>query len=483
MKSVGFIQAQIGDTETIYPKINIKKETQYISIGNLFMVNDKIYTLTCNHCIKNTVNHEFIFNNKIFSCTLKIFSEELELALLEIHGLKISTDLLNINDLDLKIQTSDTKMILYTLNIDDYIEHQQCNPMAIECFNYRMVYKKMESLNIPELPSILMQASIITEMDMHGMSGSLIFANGKILGMLSNIKNSDMYVIPSRTIYRFLMEFIKTNNFVGLCTIVGDTQIIEFETDEGKQLKGIHILNTLNIDYNNYPYTQNRSKCSNFKLDDIIINIDNKEIVEDGKVYDDFLQTYINYQSYISLNYICGDEIKFNIMRCVNIKLSDYKEQKLLIRARPLNSIKYIPLMSTNNIFTYNGLVFGIINENIIKEYNNVGINIGYSLREYYINNPYRNEQLDVIVLLDINKNGLDKKIIEKIDSIGLPVHHISEKEYAIPVIKKINKHKITSLEKLKEILVLQLKNTIYITMNNINIKIQMNNKQIIDIQ
>lgn len=482
MNSIGFLHAYIDNNALIFPKTNITTETQYISIGNLFMINNQIYILTCNHCIKNTIKQNFIFNDKKFNCTLKFSSDELELALLEIHDLNIKYTPLTITDLDMEIKTKIKNVLIVTLDIDDFINGNSSEKISIECSKYRMDYKKIESLNMPELPVITMEINNDIHMDMHGISGSLVYHENKILGIVSKTINNELSIIPARNIYRFLSEIITTNNFNGLCTIIGDISMINFETEEGITLNGLCLNNTLNINYNDFEYNEKNTRCINLKLDDIIFNIGGKSITDTGFIFDDKLGSNIKYNTYISLNYSCGNEIPLHIMRCTNIKKQDYTEKSIILRARPLNSLKYIPLKSKYNTFEFNGLTFGEMSENIINDYIDVGIHLGYSLKEYYINNPYRNEKIHIVVLLDIDKN-VHKQLIDKIITSGLPLLHIKEKEYGIPIIKKVNKHKITSLDKMKNILSQQTKNTIYLNIDNRNIKILIENNQIIDIQ
>ena len=483
MESIGFLQAYVGNHELIYPKKG-NGESQYISIGNLFTINNRVYVLSCNHCVKNTMKQTFIINDKKFSCILKFFSDELELALLEVLDLTVKYTSLSIDDLDMEVKTKVQYIYINTLDIDDFIEHKTPNKITIECSNYRMECKKVESLNIPELPVITLEIDSDIKIDMHGISGSLVYYDDKILGIVSKIIGTELNIIPGRNIYRFLTEIIRTNEFNGLCTIIGDIKMINFEREDNKPMDGLYITDTFDINYNDYNYMKKNTKCLNLRNEDIIFNIDNKNITVNGCVYDILLQTNITYQAYIALNYICGDEIPLKIMRCTNVKTNDYKEKSISLCARPLNSLKYIPLTSNNRILTYNGLVFGEINENIINEYIDVGIHLGYSLKEYYINNPYRNGPIHIVVLLDIDKNNLKKNISDKINTYGLPLLHIKEKEYGIPIVKKINKHKITSLDKMKSILDKQSKNTIYLNIDDIkNIKFQIEDNQLIDLQ
>ncbi|ARF11751.1 hypothetical protein Klosneuvirus_2_187 [Klosneuvirus KNV1] len=483
MESIGFLQAFANSNELIYPKVNTSTTTQYISIGNLFEINNRVYVLSCNHCIKHTMKQNFIINDKNFQCTLKFFSDELELALLEIHNLNTKYTLLTIADLEMEVNTKVKNVLINTLDIEDYLEHKPAKQITIECSKYRTEYKKLESLNMPELPVITMEINNDIKIDMHGISGSLVYYDNKIIGIVSKNIDNKLSVIPGRNIYRFLTEIIKTNEFNGLCTIIGDISIVNFETDEGKSVNGLQVDDTLNINYNDFEYKEKNTKCLNLKTNDVIFKIDSKNITDNGYIFDDKLQSYIDYRTFISLNYICGDEISLRIMRCTDIKNNDYKEKSIVLRARPLNSLKYIPLISKNNIFEYHGLVFGEISENIINDYIDVGIHLGYSLKDYYINKPYRNDQIQIVVLLDIDKN-IHKYLIDKINLNGLPLLHIKDKEYGIPIIKKINKHKITSLEKMKNILSKQPKNIIYLDIDDIKkIKIQIENNQIIDIQ
>ena len=129
-----------------------------------------------------------------------------------------------------------------------------------------------------------------------------------------------------------------------------------------------------------------------------------------------------------------------------------YKEKKIKIKARPLYSLKYIQISFNNNLYNYNGLIFAELSEDIINNYMNVGIYIGLSVSNYYLNKPYRSDIEYLIVLIDIDKTVLSNDILSSVNEIGLPLID-NNKMHSIPYIKKINKKKIHTLNELKQIL------------------------------
>jgi hypothetical protein len=116
--------------------------------------------------------------------------------------------------------------------------------------------------------------------------------------------------------------------------------------------------------------------------------------------------------------------------------------------------MKYIPISGNPKILSISGFIFAELSEDIINDYINVGIYIGLSVSEYYLRNPYRNDNKKVIVLIGINKQELKKQDIKEVNKLGLPLINTSGNYYSIPVVHKINNKNIPTLEHMEKLLV-----------------------------
>jgi hypothetical protein len=267
---------------------------------------------------------------------------------------------------------------------------------------------------------------------------------------VSAIENSKLKVIPSVTIMRFIDEIRLTNRFNGICTIVGKFTKCDFELTENNKQYGVLIEDNYDINYNNYDYKDKHSYM-NPRKNDIIVKIEDSEITKTGKIYDKCTGVELDFQTYLALNFTCGDTVSMTILRCNKKRNDDYKEKKIVIRARPIESMKYVQITFNGLIVDYKGFLFIEMSEDIILNYYNLGIDIGQFLDKYLIVTPYRNEQEHIVVLIDIDKNRISKKNLDIVNTTGLPLMNKTEKYYMIPILKKINKKRIFNLKDLKQ--------------------------------
>jgi len=169
-------------------------------------------------------------------------------------------------------------------------------------------------------------------------------------------------------------------------------------------------------------------------------------------------------------------------MRCTSGN-NDYKKKKITLRARPLFSLKYIPISFNNNLYEYKGLIFAELSEDIINNYINVGIYIGMSVADYYLTKPYRSEIEYLIILVDINKTTLNNNLLKSINELELPLIN-NNKSYSIPYITKVNKKKVCTLDELKIIMESNNDNIIKLDVHNSNkLKIVIKNNEIEEIK
>jgi hypothetical protein len=471
MSFIGKIEA-VTTTQLAHRFVSHDQENKkilYRSTGNIFNISNTDYVLTCFHCIKNTTLQ--MFNN--IECKICFVSDEMELALLSINSKPINgfatTDLhcdLNIETEKLEIVTSNKKL--------------KCKFNSIQ--NDK---NNMASLNLPILPfiTVTLIKSYTDISELAGISGSLLMSNKRILGMVTAIKKSIVYVIPSCVIAKFINEIKLYGKLGGLCTLIGKFTKCNFMTESKTKVHGICVEDTLNINYNGYPYDNNDVIGNNLKREDVIIKVNELPIDKEGSIYDSQLNKAINFRTYIAFNYACGNFIQLQIMRMSQTK-KEHKLKKIIIRARPLNSLKYIPITFNNYAYNYKGLIFVELSEDIINDYLESGIFVGQSVGKYYLDKPYRSDSSYVIALIDIKKKQLNNELVNSINRIGLPLINTKAKFYSIPYVSKLNNKKVNTLAEFEKVMETNSEITIKMHVNEShNIKIIIKNRDVCEIK
>lgn len=465
MDGIGILYA-ISDSNAltfpvIFDKNRYPEKLKNVNIGNLFTINNKIYVLTCLHCVKNTMEQFIIIGGTHYKCKVKFISDELELACLEVINFGDRPDkIFTILDLDNDLSKVGSKVNVQTYNIDDFCGTNELNEMVLEAKIVELIdsnLDKLKSINIPIIPryALKLDKKFNDICELSGLSGSLILnREEKIIGIVSGIENSLINVVPACIIWRFLNEIKLSHSFSGLCSLVGKFTQCDFTKENSTEnIYGYFVDHTYDINYNNYKYKLSNQIGMNLKKGDIIIEINNIKMNDKWKIFDNKLNYGIDFRTYIALNFMCGDKIPLKIMRYKKNDPTDYDEKKIFILSRPLNSMRFIPISFNNNIITIDGFTFIELSEDIINTYMNMGVYIGKSFAEYYIINPYRNDNEYIIILLDVDKSSVDKTILEHINEFGLPLINLRNNEYSMATITRVNKKKILNLDELKNIL------------------------------
>lgn len=478
---MGIISAKFNQKNKPYSlQVGTENKTiTYLNNGIPFLINDKMYILTCYHCIKNTFDQEFTLQNTKYKTGIEFISDELELALLSFESLNVhSSNYYSLEDLHQSLNIRVKSFELLAMNV---ITKKK---LVMDCKFKTVEFKKnnIVSKNIPELPFIVvtLTGNYIDVSELKGLSGSILYANKKIYGILSHINDSDMYIIPSCTINRFINEIIHRNAFYGICTIVGQYTDCDFDV-ENKKTYGIYMDNVLNINYNNFSQN-NTVNGGKIKDNDIIVQIGNETFNDKCQLYDKTLECYVNLRTYVVFNYMAGELIPLHIMRPQKDK--QYTKKKLQLKARPLNTMKYVPITSNPEILEISGFIFGELSEDLINDYIRMGIYIGLSVGEHYLTKPYRNDNESVIILIGINKKVLSHSELKIVNRLGLPLVKESNNYYNIPVINRINKKKVNTIEQMKMLIFDPTEKIIQLKIHNNNgIRITVQNQKIIKIK
>lgn len=403
-----------------------------INTGNVFELNDNKFVLTCYHCIKNSHNNKLLMSeNKSYSSSIISTSPELELGLLQLDN--INHFAYNINDFITSPLENSQIFTIETYDIDEYIKSKRCIPLNIDCTFHDIIQSSHLSLNIPKMPFIrvILNRKYNDISQLSGISGSIVKSHDKIIGIVSSIIEKYVYIIPSHTIIRFLTEFISTNNFKGITPLTIQYKTCIFDNNElpSKAIYGILVTNTYGI------------KNALLK-NDIIIEINHIQLNVNNINNMDF-------NTYIILNFKSGENIPLKIARLKKKSTHEYNEKDIIIQARSLDSIKYIPMEFNNKVYEFSHMIFIELSEDIINYYVDLGIFTGQSVKDKYIDTPYHNSESKIIIMININKTQLLPKIKKIVTDIGLPIVPIKNKQCSFTIVKKINGNVIDNLEDL----------------------------------
>lgn len=447
----GILMAQCYQN-IIKPDDHTKKITQ-VNIGNIFEINDNKFVLSCYHCIKNAYSTTLVLgNNKSYECSVVSTAPELELGLLSISNQEKETgNMFTLDSFDVSLSGFKENQVfkIGTCDINKYIgssrinKTNEINKMDLECTFYDIIQSSHISLNMPKMPFIRVNLNDkyndISQLS--GISGSIVRLanNNKIIGIVSSIIDTHVYIIPSCCIVRFLSEFKQTGQFKGISSLVLQYNACMFDPHElpSNSIYGIFVNNTYGIK-------------SNLLKNDVIIQINGNPITVNNKIYDKSAKTFFDFNVYVALNFKCGDQIPLKIARLKKGSQQEYKEKDIIIDARSLNSTKYIPIEFNRKTYEFANMTFIELSEDIINHYIDLGIFTGKSINDKYIDTPYRNTENNfVVVMINIDKSKLSSKLKKTVAQIGLPLVPIQNRQYSFTIIKKINGNNVSCIEDL----------------------------------
>ncbi len=310
---------------------------------------------------------------------------------------------------------------------------------------------------MPELPYInvtVFDNNVDLDEFLDELSGSIVKnKSNEIVGIISKIFTDSkiISIIPTVSICRFFDEYKKNDTFYGICNIIAKVKDCEIEINNNTQY-GLQIDDNYDINYNKCVFDNSILKTTkirgqNLRNNDVICEINNLKLNDENMVYCKAIGMNVPVSTYIALNYMIGDMIEFVIYRpSSNIK-------RIKIKARPIKTAKYLPILYDKKYIDYNGLIFIELSEELIELYVNNGYYFDKVVDEYMDKRPYRNSDEKIVVLIDIIRKKISKKDLLLFDKLNIPFECSTEQNYNIYKLTKINKNKVTCLESIKDIL------------------------------
>lgn len=458
-KSTVIIESVINYNKILHKN---KKTTEYLKFGIGIIVevySNKLYCLTCYHIVKNSKEINIhTHDKKKYESRIITSSDELDLALLQLD-IDLSVDdnnFLNVkNDIVHHNLSIDDKIIINTYDLDDILGRiNKYKFLKLFCKYNDLIFENLHSLNMPKLPYVNISIKDFDKkyMDVSGLSGSPVMANNKFIGLISylNNNNNTISITPNIIINIFIKQYIKFGKFIGICDIIGRVNCCTLVDENNPSLYGLQMSDTFDINYN-----LNKAKTGNLRKNDIIIKVDGNEINKDYKLLDPTLKIYINFNTFIALNYSPYDTMILSIIRETN---ESVEQKDITICNMSLAQFKYIPISDNGKIVTYAGMNFIELSEEIVNSYRDNNINISESISEWYVMNPFRQGEKKIIALINIYKDKLDNEILRKLDKLNIPLLKDNNK-YFISILSSITNsinqeskiEKIDNIDNLKD--------------------------------
>lgn len=461
--------------------------------GFFVKIDGNIFVITCFHIIeKNNVKCKIYYYDKnnilqYQNAKIKFMLDEFDIAVLEPENTDI-IDMDNIYDskiFDLKLSLIKTK-INSNVNIE-VIDFKNSDFLNVKnkkfIKNINGVFKSIDEKKIispidlcfDAIPCINIEINSNNESQnekYNGLSGSLVKINNDPISMIIRTENKDKNCNNLVSLPICFIGYLIKNSLVKkkyLSSIIFDNEVCEIEFDnklkyENNKIKeklskkrkcgengniydGLIITNSFDIAYKKIK-TSHKFK---FFKDDIILMINNKFIENDGKVYCDILEYYVNISTYCMIHSYFDDKFNIVIMRTIYENNDKILGQKDIVFEININSI------SVNHILPYN------LNTNsyVISYEGFIFIELSDKLLEYFKKQKiFLCEALEVIKTDKINKYivlvHVDYNYIENEFKRGCNDMKKINFPYAnnkILILNKIGNENITDLNSLRGIL------------------------------
>ena len=259
----------------------------------------------------------------------------------------------HIDKLDINIKDINNKVIF------DFIIPFNDMYMSLQCNIIQFTKKRYNNICFPDMPMFIAKLTkeSIKKIEnninlLHGASGTPIYKNNKIYGILSGEINDDgtLILTPIFMIKRVLNEIITTGKFNGLCKSYYDVDTIGGTT---------FITKIYPVDYNIYNKLYG-VKNTRLRKNDIISLIDENKVI-DNKIFDNNLNIFIDIDTYYIINKDINSLNKILVLRPNN--KDGNKHVEIITGNRDIYSCTNINILS-------NKIEYYIIDDKIYCEVN-----------------------------------------------------------------------------------------------------------------
>jgi hypothetical protein len=360
------------DDSFIYHSNDIMTNHVINTGGGVFIkINDDIYVITCYHIIgKYSINIDCFFNKeRLIKIPLENFKslQEYDISVLKMDKIYYDmveyyteSDILNINNLEniyLKnIFMKDDCICTNKILIDDIIIENDF----------------LNSVLIPKIPLYKYNCDLL-ESQLEGISGNLLMIEDKIIGLTTSC-NGKIEALPMIIIFNLVKQLINTNKCLEYFKF--DTNIVEIKL--GTIEKTSHYVND---DYNlGYKIYKKKNKFK-FRKQDVILNINNININDNGKIYDEYFNYEFEIDTYMMIINYLYDYVKIELLSSIKA----YEKISVNITGININNIYNINIFDNNKYLYYYGLIFTELSEEFIKKCIIHGIPINRNICDFKI--------------------------------------------------------------------------------------------------
>lgn len=313
-----------------------------------------------------------------------------------------------------------------------------CNEKnAIKISGAEISNSHLKSIIIPKIPLIRYTCSIEDDDELDGISGSLLSIDTKIVGMTISYSNKKIEAIPT-VLINSLVKVMIYNPEKQLSGFFFESSIVDVSNNFEK--KTCHYIAHANdVQYGNFK----------LKSGDIIVNINDAEINDDGTIYNQYVGYNIDLDSHMMLCDYFNGTLKIKIMRK---KTNKYRDMVKEISGIPLSDIHSVKILNTNQYIYWNGFIFTELSEELIFTLNCMGLELSGEIFEKYYLIKSVNRNKKIVVLIDIDYGFLNTMSQEYSDhwrNAGGPFIK-TKTGYKLLIIDKIGNNKISNLSELK---------------------------------
>jgi hypothetical protein len=443
-----YSQMQVFDGELLNKQCPELKTQISLANGILIKFNKTFYIICNYHTIKNNYKIVGKIKNTEFELTHINDFYEYDLSIFQFTKPDLSiTEYYNYTDLETKLphNFSRTKCML------SYIDAKTTNKVNLNCSNKNtnIAHDNINTHIMSSFPLIRTKLETKSKIPLNGISGCPFISNNKLMGIVSNINvtTNEIDIIPNYLIKGIINMITKKKQSLYFPFYSNLVKINSSGEDKSGNIcehtiYGLYVTNDFSIKWKTY--TKNNFIPSN----KTIIEFDNHEITNEGKVYLDIIDNYINPSTYVNVKnmYTDTNSISLKYLSSTNQKVISKK-----IKLTPLETLCQINMKYNNSFFIYNGLVFVEFSDDIYRILLQLGISFSNDLINLIFNPFSDSENLNKkIIVIDTIKYSLSRELYDTYQNCNFP-NLKDNNNCRIPVLKSINSNSIQNLDKLIE--------------------------------
>jgi hypothetical protein len=416
-----------------FTKYNSDKSiTLRTGIGTLFTINDRLFVITCSHVIgKNSTDvYAMIDTDKV---PLQIFNivPEIDLAILEIIDDKYRAyqkeNILKINDCLEKLDSVQLKLFDDVVRVRGHI-----------------INDNVKSNIVSKLPLIKFTTDEIKYTDVKGLSGSPLILDNNLIGMVFSYlpESNEFEALPFSLLVEILYNSLDSSLYYakGFGGYYFSSEIVDLDSG----IVGHFIISTKDVSYIR-KIGSIVKKDFKFKVNDIILKINDCAFNMDGTIYNDRIGCNVTLETHLMLYAYFDSSVKYDLLR------GDDKLIVCEIYARQYDHIYNLNIFNNDKYVYWKGLIFAELSEELIINMSSKYKLLGDTFQKYKsVTSTSNNTSTSNknVVLIDVIYEDLNLKTAKILKDINAPYVNVSD-GYELLVLEKIGNKKIINIDDL----------------------------------